>query len=97
MVDCVTPGAALKMWEIGYCIVDRTFGGNWVFAGIIMFLLMVYAFHKFRIPMAAAFPFGILVLYLFGNEQWGSNAIIYLGLLLLGAVGFLAIYKWLHR
>jgi hypothetical protein len=81
------------------CGLNMAFG-NAVFVALFVFLIMLYGFHKLKIPMIAAIPFGVILAWVLAGAGNISNALGALPVWQLGLLGitglvFVMVFAWL--
>lgn len=63
---CLLPGPETGLGELFYCTALLVFGDIYL-AAMVFFIAVLFIMWKARIPMEAAYPFGIILLFVMAN------------------------------
>ena len=59
---CLSPGPDTPLGQLFYCLALLVFGDIYL-AGIVFFICVLFVMWKARVPMEAAYPFGVVLLF----------------------------------
>ncbi len=65
-MSCLDLGTNPQLWDVLSCGVIEGMGG-WVLAGVLIFVLLLYAMYKARLPFVVIAPIGLVFLFVFAG------------------------------
>jgi hypothetical protein len=94
------PGVVMSFGQIAYCIVTMLFG-DILFAAIVFLALCAFVAIKFRIPLQAAFPASVVLLFGLASAGLGVGEaffrLFWLWIVVLGVFVVMGVLTWARR
>ena len=98
-MSCLELGANPALFDVLFCGIDLAAGG-FVMAGILMFILLLYALYKARVPFVAIVPIFLVILFVFagaGIQQLRVDqlftSLMWIAIIFISAIVALAFWK----
>jgi len=100
-MTCTALGANPPLAELLWCAFDLATGAR-ILTAIMVFVFLVYALYKFKVPIIASVPLTLFMLYVFSgagdyNLRAGGAEVftqmMWIAILLLGPIMFLAFWR----
>lgn len=101
-MTCLVPesGVIMSFGQIAYCIVTMLFG-DILFAAIVFLVLCAYIAVKMRVPLQAAFPASIVLLFGLSSGMMGIGEaflrLFWLWIIALGVFVAMGVLAWARR